>query len=107
RVPRGARVAGVPAKVRRELAEEDIEGLREKARTSVELAARHREATACPVGPDGAIDTLGPVGPIDALGPSDALAAGLAITPGRAVRILRGCSAIIHSPRSARRWPRC
>ena len=45
-IPPGSLVAGVPAKVRRELAEEDIEGLRENARTYVELAAKHREATA-------------------------------------------------------------
>lgn len=45
-IPPGSLVAGVPAKVRRELAEADIEGLRENARTYVELAATHREATA-------------------------------------------------------------
>src|SRR5699024_11216429 len=89
-IPPGWLVAGAPAQVRGERAEEDIEGLGENALTYVELAAKHREAAAWPVGPAGAIDTLGPVGPIDALGPGDALAAGRAIPPGRAVRILRG-----------------
>ena len=45
-IPPGSLVAGVPAKVRKELDEEAIESLRQNARTYVDLAARHREATA-------------------------------------------------------------
>lgn len=40
-VPPGSLVAGVPAKVRRELDEEQIEGLRQNARHYVDLAQRH------------------------------------------------------------------
>lgn len=42
-VPPGSLVAGVPAKVRRPLTEEEQEGLRGNARTYVELARGHRE----------------------------------------------------------------
>ena len=45
-IPPGSLVAGVPAKVRKELDEEAIASLRQNARTYVDLAARHREATA-------------------------------------------------------------
>ena len=45
-IPPGSLVAGVPAKVRKELDEEAIESLRQNARTYVDLAARHSEATA-------------------------------------------------------------
>ncbi|SLM93977.1 carbonic anhydrase, family 3 [Brachybacterium faecium] len=45
-IPPGSLVAGVPAKVRKELDEEAVESLRQNARTYVDLAARHREATA-------------------------------------------------------------
>ena len=45
-IPPGSLVSGVPAKVRKELDEEAIESLRQNARTYVDLAARHREATA-------------------------------------------------------------
>ena len=45
-IPPGSLVAGVPAKVRKELDEEAIESLRQNARTYVDLVARHREATA-------------------------------------------------------------
>ena len=45
-IPPGSLVAGVPAKVRKELDEDGIEALRENARIYVDLAARHREATA-------------------------------------------------------------
>lgn len=45
-IPPGSLVAGIPAKVRKELDEEAIEGLRQNSRTYVELAAKHREATA-------------------------------------------------------------
>ena len=45
-IPPGSLVAGVPAEVRKELDEEAIESLRQNARTYVDLAARHREATA-------------------------------------------------------------
>ena len=45
-IPPGSLVAGVPAKVRKELDEEAIESLRQNARTYVDLAALHREATA-------------------------------------------------------------
>lgn len=45
-IPPGSLVAGVPAKVRKELDEDAIESLRRNARTYVELAARHRAATA-------------------------------------------------------------
>ncbi|APX33102.1 gamma carbonic anhydrase family protein [Brachybacterium sp. P6-10-X1] len=45
-IPPGSLVVGVPARIRRELDDEAREGLRENARIYVELAARHREATA-------------------------------------------------------------
>jgi len=45
-IPPGSLVAGVPAKVRRELDEAGIEALRENGRTYVALAAKHRTATA-------------------------------------------------------------
>ena len=45
-IPPGSLVAGVPAKVRKELDEEAIESLRQNARTYVDLAARPREAPA-------------------------------------------------------------
>jgi carbonic anhydrase/acetyltransferase-like protein (isoleucine patch superfamily) len=41
-VPPGSLVAGVPAKVRRELSEEEREGVKQNARHYVELAAAHR-----------------------------------------------------------------
>jgi carbonic anhydrase/acetyltransferase-like protein (isoleucine patch superfamily) len=44
-VPPGSLVAGLPAKVRRPLSEEEQEGLRTNAEEYVELAARHREST--------------------------------------------------------------
>ncbi|MET7641496.1 gamma carbonic anhydrase family protein [Streptomyces sp. NPDC005438] len=44
RVPPGSLVAGVPAKVRRELTEEEREGIRANAAMYVELAAQHRAA---------------------------------------------------------------
>ncbi|KAA6223471.1 gamma carbonic anhydrase family protein [Streptomyces albofaciens JCM 4342] len=43
RVPPGALVAGVPAKVRRELTEEERDGIRLNATMYVELAKSHRE----------------------------------------------------------------
>ena len=42
-VPPGSLVAGVPAKVRRPLTGEEIEGVRANAARYVELAARHRD----------------------------------------------------------------
>lgn len=45
-VPPGSLVAGVPAKVRRELSPEQTDALRQNAATYVELARRHRAATA-------------------------------------------------------------
>lgn len=45
-IPPGSLVAGVPAKVRKELDEDAIESLRQNARTYVDLAARHREVSA-------------------------------------------------------------
>ena len=45
-IPPGSLVAGVPAKVRKELDEDGIEALRENARIYVDLAAEHRAATA-------------------------------------------------------------
>ena len=45
-IPPGSLVAGVPAKVRRELDEDAQEALRRNARIYVDLAAQHREATA-------------------------------------------------------------
>jgi carbonic anhydrase/acetyltransferase-like protein (isoleucine patch superfamily) len=44
-VPPGSLVAGVPAKVRRELAEEEREGIRRNAATYLRLSSAHREAT--------------------------------------------------------------
>ncbi|MET8681673.1 gamma carbonic anhydrase family protein [Streptomyces sp. NPDC004647] len=43
-VPPGSLVAGVPAKVRRELTEEEIEGIRLNAAVYVDLARAHQEA---------------------------------------------------------------
>ncbi|ATG50861.1 gamma carbonic anhydrase family protein [Brachybacterium vulturis] len=45
-IPPGSLVAGVPAKVRRQLDEEGLEALRENARVYVDLAAKHRAASA-------------------------------------------------------------
>ena len=45
-VPPGSLVAGVPAKVRRELTEQELEGLKTSAATYVRLAETHRAATA-------------------------------------------------------------
>lgn len=45
-VPPGSLVAGVPAKVRRALSPEEIESLKTNASTYLELARKHREATA-------------------------------------------------------------
>lgn len=42
-IPPGSLVAGVPAKVRRELSAEQIDGLRQNAATYVDLSAKHRE----------------------------------------------------------------
>ncbi|CAL9369440.1 gamma carbonic anhydrase family protein [Streptomyces albus] len=44
-VPPGSLVAGVPGKVRRELTDEEREGVRLNALAYVELAQRHREAS--------------------------------------------------------------
>ncbi|MET4645336.1 gamma carbonic anhydrase family protein [Streptomyces sp. NBC_01724] len=44
RVPPGSLVAGVPAKVRRELTEEELEGIKFNAVGYVELAKAHRQA---------------------------------------------------------------
>ncbi|WP_434587880.1 gamma carbonic anhydrase family protein [Streptomyces sp. A5-4] len=46
RVPPGSLVAGVPAKVRRELTEEEREGIRLNAAVYLDLAKAHREAHA-------------------------------------------------------------
>ncbi|MGW0550201.1 gamma carbonic anhydrase family protein [Streptomyces altiplanensis] len=46
RVPPGSLVAGVPAKVRRELTDEEREGIKLNAAMYVELARSHREAHA-------------------------------------------------------------
>ncbi|MGW3014194.1 gamma carbonic anhydrase family protein [Streptomyces sp. NPDC001219] len=43
RVPPGSLVAGVPAKVKRELTDEEREGIKLNATMYLELAARHRE----------------------------------------------------------------
>ncbi len=51
RIPPRSLVAGVPAKVKRELAEGDLERLRRNADVYVALAARHAAARAG--GPDG------------------------------------------------------
>lgn len=45
-IPPGSLVAGVPAKVRKELDADAIAALQQNARTYVELAAKHRAATA-------------------------------------------------------------
>lgn len=45
-IPPGSLVAGVPAKIRKELDEEGLEALRKNARIYVDLAAKHRGATA-------------------------------------------------------------
>jgi len=45
-IPPGSLVAGVPGKVRRTLTEEEIEHVRTNATTYVDLATRHRDATA-------------------------------------------------------------
>ena len=44
-IPPGSLVAGVPAKVRKQLDEDALEALRQNARTYVGLAAQHREET--------------------------------------------------------------
>lgn len=44
RVPPGSLVAGVPAKVKRELTEEELEGSKFNAVGYVELAKAHRQA---------------------------------------------------------------
>lgn len=44
-VPPRSLVAGVPAKVRRELTEDEVAGLSSNAATYLELAAKHRAAT--------------------------------------------------------------
>ncbi|MGP9539370.1 gamma carbonic anhydrase family protein [Brachybacterium sp. AOP43-C2-M15] len=44
-IPPGSLVAGVPAKVRKELDEDALEALRRNARVYVDLSARHRAAT--------------------------------------------------------------
>lgn len=44
RVPPGSLVAGVPAKVKRELTEEEREGIKVNAAVYLELANRHRAA---------------------------------------------------------------
>ncbi len=41
-IPPGSLVAGVPAKVRRELSSEELEHVRENARTYVKLARKHK-----------------------------------------------------------------
>ena len=43
-VPPRSLVAGVPGKVRRALSDEEVEGIRQNARSYRELAARHRDA---------------------------------------------------------------
>lgn len=43
-VPPGSMIAGVPGKVRRELSEEEIEGIRKNAKVYRELVALHRQA---------------------------------------------------------------
>jgi carbonic anhydrase/acetyltransferase-like protein (isoleucine patch superfamily) len=45
-VPPGSLVAGVPAKVRRELTDEEIVGIRHNAEVYLEHAALHADATA-------------------------------------------------------------
>jgi carbonic anhydrase/acetyltransferase-like protein (isoleucine patch superfamily) len=45
-IPPGSLVAGVPAKVRRELSDEEREGVRKNARHYLELAAAHRALNA-------------------------------------------------------------
>jgi carbonic anhydrase/acetyltransferase-like protein (isoleucine patch superfamily) len=45
-VPPRSLVAGVPAKVRRELTDEEVESLKGNAKTYLDLAAKHRAATA-------------------------------------------------------------
>lgn len=47
-VPPRSLVAGVPAKVRRELTDEEVEGLRRNAERYVDLAARHARAAEVP-----------------------------------------------------------
>jgi carbonic anhydrase/acetyltransferase-like protein (isoleucine patch superfamily) len=42
-IPPGSLVAGVPAKVRRSLGEDEIEKVRENARRYIETSARHRD----------------------------------------------------------------
>ena len=44
-VPPRSLVAGVPAKVRRELSDDEVAGIRRNAETYRELSARHRELT--------------------------------------------------------------
>jgi carbonic anhydrase/acetyltransferase-like protein (isoleucine patch superfamily) len=45
-VPPRSLVAGVPAKVRRELTDEEVDGLKENAAHYLVLAAKHRDANA-------------------------------------------------------------
>ena len=45
-IPPGSLVAGVPAKVRRELTEQEFDGLKTSAATYVRLMGRHRTALA-------------------------------------------------------------
>ncbi|RDV45102.1 gamma carbonic anhydrase family protein [Leifsonia sp. ku-ls] len=44
-IPPGSLVAGVPAKVRRELNDEELQGITENARTYLDKTAQHRQAT--------------------------------------------------------------
>ncbi|MFG3498983.1 gamma carbonic anhydrase family protein [Streptomyces sp. NPDC047928] len=53
RVPPGSLVAGVPAKVRRELTAEEREGIKLNAAMYLELARQHREAHTPPATPEG------------------------------------------------------
>ena len=45
-IPPRSLVAGVPAKVRRELTDDEVEGIRTNARTYLELSAAYRAQTA-------------------------------------------------------------
>src|SRR5699024_6964006 len=74
-IPPGSLVAGVPAKVRKELDEDGIEALRENARIYVDLAAEHRAATA------GGGSSPGPAPPVEAGGARpDAYPSGMDLT---------------------------
>jgi carbonic anhydrase/acetyltransferase-like protein (isoleucine patch superfamily) len=50
RVPPGSLVAGVPARIKRQLTEEDREGILLNARLYLDLAREHRQAAELPVG---------------------------------------------------------